>query len=245
MSESRPCEHGYVYGCPDCWPHLNKRPAMIPPAEARPMKEPPSHIVQLAVEASLCSPCRSKRGAAIFYGNDLIQCGHNYKPGARACDGSVTCKATCRADAVHAEQNALLAAGSRSYRAELLHAKTVDGALVASGGPSCVQCSKLILAAGISAVWLYEADGWQRYDAEAFHLLSLAAVQNPALLRLREALEAWQQVTRIEVIDENGRQFTRWNCQVETSVQDDGRTLKLFLTPGPSAVVRGIPQEQE
>ena len=48
-------------------------------------------------------------------------------------------------------------------------------------------------------------------------------------------------VTRVEVIDENGRVYTRWNCGVEASLQDDGRTLKLFvkameLAPAADAV---------
>lgn len=38
-------------------------------------------------------------------------------------------------------------------------------------------------------------------------------------------------VTRVEVIDENGRSYTKWNCSVELSYQDGGRTLKLFLKP--------------
>ena len=38
-----------------------------------------------------------------------------------------------------------------------------------------------------------------------------------------------QTVTRFEVIDENGRVYTRHNCKVELSYQDDGRTLKVFL----------------
>jgi len=36
-------------------------------------------------------------------------------------------------------------------------------------------------------------------------------------------------ITRIEVIDENGRAYTKWDCKVEESIQDDGRTLKLFV----------------
>ena len=39
------------------------------------------------------------------------------------------------------------------------------------------------------------------------------------------------EVTRVEVIDENGRVYTKWDCSVELSYQDDGKTLKLFLTP--------------
>jgi hypothetical protein len=39
-----------------------------------------------------------------------------------------------------------------------------------------------------------------------------------------------ENVTRLEVIDEPGRTYTRWNCVVEPSVQDEGRTLKLFVS---------------
>lgn len=138
--------------------------------------KPPPHVVAQAVESSTCSPCRSKRGVAIFgsYGG-VISTGCNYKPSAFACDGSEACKATCNAEAIHAEQQALLAAGRRADGADLLHVKTVDGALVPSGGPSCVQCSKLALVAGIQGVWLFHESGWKRYDVEEFHRLSLAA----------------------------------------------------------------------
>ena len=40
-----------------------------------------------------------------------------------------------------------------------------------------------------------------------------------------------QYVSRLEVIDETGRAYTQWNCRVESSSQDDGRTLKLFVSP--------------
>jgi hypothetical protein len=37
-------------------------------------------------------------------------------------------------------------------------------------------------------------------------------------------------VTRVEVIDENGRAYVRHNLDsVKISVQDDGRTIKLFV----------------
>jgi hypothetical protein len=39
----------------------------------------------------------------------------------------------------------------------------------------------------------------------------------------------WDKITRLEVIDESGRRLSRWNVSVEPSVQDDGRTLKLFI----------------
>jgi deoxycytidylate deaminase len=140
------------------------------------LREPPAHIVQLAVEAATCSPCRSKRGVAIFNGADLVTVGYNYKPRGFDCDGSSACKATCREQAVHAEQAALITAPWPVLGAEMLHVKAVDGALVASGGPSCVQCSKLILSSGIAGMWLYEDHGWRRYEAAEFHRLSLDAL---------------------------------------------------------------------
>jgi hypothetical protein len=37
-------------------------------------------------------------------------------------------------------------------------------------------------------------------------------------------------VTRLEVIDENGRSYVKYGItDVEFSLQDDGRTLKLFV----------------
>ena len=39
------------------------------------------------------------------------------------------------------------------------------------------------------------------------------------------------ELSRVEVIDENGRSYTKWNCSVELSYQDNGKTLKIFLKP--------------
>lgn len=42
-------------------------------------------------------------------------------------------------------------------------------------------------------------------------------------------------VTRVEVIDETGRAYVKYNrSDVEISIQDDGRTLKLFVGGGKS-----------
>lgn len=136
---------------------------------------PPRHIVDLAIEVSTWSPCRSKRGVVIFSGDDVLSHGHNSKPSGFECDGSEACKATCRREAVHAEQRALLNLRSPAT-CEMLHVKTVDGALVPSGGPSCVECSKLLVAARVTAAWLYHEHGWQRYVMAEFHRLSLSAL---------------------------------------------------------------------
>ena len=38
-------------------------------------------------------------------------------------------------------------------------------------------------------------------------------------------------ITRVEVIDTNGRDYVNWdkNNKVQLSLQDDGRTLKIFI----------------
>lgn len=36
-------------------------------------------------------------------------------------------------------------------------------------------------------------------------------------------------VTRLEVIDKQGRVYSQWNCTIELSYQDDGKTLKIFV----------------
>lgn len=142
---------------------------------------PPQAVVDAAVQQAGYSPCRSQRGAVVFVTEAptiyIKGRGHNRKPYGFACDRSDACKARCRTEAVHAEQHALLNAGHRTAGADLLHVKIVDGALVPSGGPSCVECSKLALAAGIAGVWLYHETGWVRYVADTFHAMSLTGAR--------------------------------------------------------------------
>lgn len=47
-------------------------------------------------------------------------------------------------------------------------------------------------------------------------------------------------VTRIEVIDETGRVFGRWNTSVQLSYQDNGRTLKVFVGPTADPVTPDV-----
>ena len=50
-----------------------------------------------------------------------------------------------------------------------------------------------------------------------------------AINACKEALEQPAQVTRLEVIDNNGRSYVNYGVdKLEFSYQDDGRTLKLF-----------------
>lgn len=151
-------------------------------------EQPPPDIVAAALRAAAQSPCRSKRGAAIFTNTRLVVTGFNHRPD--GCDGSALCKASCRVTAIHAEQDALLGVSVLAEGADMLHVKSVDGALVPSGPPSCVQCSKALLHAGIANMWLYHADGWKRYPAREFHWLSLAALPVAA----PPAVTGWQPI---------------------------------------------------
>ena len=44
-------------------------------------------------------------------------------------------------------------------------------------------------------------------------------------------MEYQEGVTRVEVIDENGRSYVNWNKNniVNISIQDEGRTMKIFI----------------
>jgi deoxycytidylate deaminase len=142
------------------------------------MTTPPVLVVERAIMEAAQSPCQSKRGAAIFKPEDggaLVSVGYNHQVEPFVCDGSDKCKSHCRQTAIHAEQSALVSAGTHVYGLEMLHVKVVDGRLVPSGVPSCVACSKLIVSSGLQAMWLYQHDGWRRYGAEDFHLRSVAA----------------------------------------------------------------------
>lgn len=37
-------------------------------------------------------------------------------------------------------------------------------------------------------------------------------------------------VNRVELIDDTGRVYSQWNVSVYVQLQDDGRTLKVFVT---------------
>ena len=63
----------------------------------------------------------------------------------------------------------------RRVEYHLVHVKVVDGKLATSPkGPSCDQCSKLIVEAGIHTVWLYTTEGaWSSWDGSGFHQRTL------------------------------------------------------------------------
>jgi len=74
-------------------------------------------------------------------------------------------------ESLHPEQAAILAVGRREFMADcdLVVAKVKDESLLPMKAPSCVYCSKLILAAGLQGVWVLHEHGWHRYSAIEFH----------------------------------------------------------------------------
>lgn len=38
-----------------------------------------------------------------------------------------------------------------------------------------------------------------------------------------------KKITRLEVITPKGREFVKWDCKIKMAVQDEGRTLKIFV----------------
>jgi hypothetical protein len=55
----------------------------------------------------------------------------------------------------------------------------------------------------------------------------------------RELAAQLAAVTRVEVIDESGRAYGRWGVEVTPSLQDEGRTLKVFVCAlGPATKTR-------
>jgi len=140
---------------------------------------------EAAIAAATGSTCsKSRRGAVLFLGDLLIREAANGPPPGFLCDGSEICRGSCNKVAVHAEERLLInqcPVPSSDY--DLIHAKVdVEGLLCISGPPSCWQCSRAILDAGIARVWLYHESGWTWYGATAFHRLTLEHCDLPVIL---------------------------------------------------------------
>ncbi len=158
--------------------------------------------VSRALLEAIRSPCRSKRGVALYrsFGSrrEILGLGGNGPPSGFACPGREHCQGKCGDLAVHAEVRALGHAVQSVFAVdlELVHVELDPDFEISDGprikpcsGPSCVGCSKQILDSGIVAgVWLYESvpakfasDGvlvprsgaWRRYGAVEFHQCTL------------------------------------------------------------------------
>ena len=50
------------------------------------------------------------------------------------------------------------------------------------------------------------------------------------MVKILDTIENLENVTRVEVIDNHGRSYIHYNAEsVEYSLQDDGKTLKIFI----------------
>jgi hypothetical protein len=64
------------------------------------------------------------------------------------------------------------------------------------------------------------------YGREKIRKLMTEDIQQPN----GDFLKNYPDVTRVEVITSNGREFVQYECSnVQVSLQDDGQTLKVFL----------------
>lgn len=132
---------------------------------------PDEHVIAHALEVAALSPCRSKRGVALYDPRTGAHrgSGFNGPPGLLTCPGRAICSGTCGQRSVHAEVRALRSAATYfdnhpSGPYDLVHVElAADGGVKPCSGPSCWQCSREILDVGfVGGVWIYEAmpDEW-------------------------------------------------------------------------------------
>jgi len=142
--------------------------------------------LKLATETASLSPCcKSKRGVVVWKPGEAMPAavGFNHPPKGFTCDGSRACRAHCNKLCLHAEEDALLNVPEKDVSEyELVHVKAVDGEAVASGEPSCWQCSRKMLDKGIKRVWLLHEDGLVPYTARTFHRMTLDYCGLPAII---------------------------------------------------------------
>lgn len=180
-----------------------------------PEAAPPAWAVAEAISVAKRSPCQKRKVGVVIYrcirgglpgGREIVVetegIGCNGPPqigvegGASQegrCDGSPACRRDCAKRCVHAEPRAidtLLPRERDQGFLRMVHVKLSDaGLLTACDGPSCVECSKIILDAGIGGIWLFESRvvevanvplvgtvtgrewpaRWRYYTAKSFH----------------------------------------------------------------------------
>jgi len=146
--------------------------------------KPPDYVIVEAVMKGAMSPCaKSKRGAVAYNVGEaakhtlrplravIVASDYNGPPQPMTCDGSATCQRDCGKICQHAESRVIgTALADMRYEPECLnivHAKVVNGRLVAGGPPSCASCSGLVLEQGIGGVWLFE--GVRSFERPCIH----------------------------------------------------------------------------
>lgn len=157
--------------------------------------EPDYFMIETALRAAAQSPCRSKRGVALFDMRSGAFRGAGFNGPPNGCPGRETCAGTCGRRSVHAEVRALrnaevyIASHHPPGPYDLIHVELApDGGVVACAGPSCPGCAAQILDVGfVGGVWLYEEwptrDGgwvygiWHRYLAAEFYEVTMQGVR--------------------------------------------------------------------
>lgn len=129
-----------------------------------------------------------------FNGPPILMTSAHEQPLWARCDGSEACRRDCRRRCMHAEARALLSLPLDDDRITASHLQMVhvkvppvgEGVLDAypqgmpTSGPSCIECSKLMLDAGIGGIWMLEGSPgiswtWRYYTTEECHRASVAA----------------------------------------------------------------------
>jgi deoxycytidylate deaminase len=141
--------------------------------------------VALTARRSLC--LRSRCGALIVAGNDVIGKGYNAPPrddlSHRMCNAVAASKTKPKSDrtcCVHAEWRAItaaLATAAARVEGSTLYFARVDpetGLLAPSGRPYCTACSRLALDVGIGhwVLWHGPVEGVRIYEAGEYNRLS-------------------------------------------------------------------------
>lgn len=136
-------------------------------------------MIDEAIAVAQGSPCRKSRRGVVAFDDDaqILGRGYNGPPGVFRCDGSDACRRDCAKRCVHAEMRALRGLQSpHRNKLDLIHVEIDEQSrlCIATGGPSCWQCSREILETRMRGIWLYEAiDTWRWYSAEHFHRTTL------------------------------------------------------------------------
>jgi len=161
-----------------------------------PDASPPEWAIDQAVQAANESPCQKRKVGISIYrkirpagaGCELVintlDTGYNGPPGPVVCHGTRECRDACSKRCVHAETRAIYSLAQPSIgepdglahftnELRMVHVKLDDaGRVMACDGPSCIECSKLILDVGIGGIWLFEQGiprRWIYYTALRFH----------------------------------------------------------------------------
>lgn len=146
------------------------------------MTAPDQFMIDSALRVAAQSPCRSKRGVALYDMRTGAFRGAGFNGPPQGCPGRATCAGTCGKRSVHAEvralRQAMLYVSLDDLRnLDLIHVElAADGGVVACAGPSCPDCAAQILDVGfVGGVWLYEAVP----EENCPHLVELRRVDCP------------------------------------------------------------------